>query len=361
MTHSADSALYFCMDDVLDAITRRRGSGAHDLVRVYTDPISSYIHEEDIFRVGRSDKLLDFSGTEMSSSLSAFSAQVPLYHINIELALDQALVSAEKDTKLMGYLEKAFGSYDAIKSLKKIVAGQENVIEETLNFPGLGYIYPEQICQIYIDFLDAIQNHEPYLDEYGFTKAVLRNYPERFLNSYEGFICPAEGRAKASWLFENGYRQDHSQDLQKQIDHYMQQGLVQAAHENLQTASQYLAAWLAADSYQLRRCLTIDKALKTVSIKDAPAWLREDVFKILEKESMKQHYAKGIMEQDPSSDTLEAREHLRLAIENNAKGLADPAIEEFMRQTLSAGKPQVDATSQFINLAESRLVESQDL
>ena len=186
------------MDDVLDAITRRRGSGAHDLVRVYTDPISSYIHEEDIFRVARSDKLLDFSSAELSSHLSAFSAKVPLYHINVELALDQALVNAEKDAKLMGCLEKAFGSYDTIKSLKKIVAGQENVIEETLNFPGLGYIYPEQICQIYIDFLDAIQNHEPYLDEYGFTKAVLRNYPERFLNSFEGFICPAEGRAKAS-------------------------------------------------------------------------------------------------------------------------------------------------------------------
>lgn len=361
MIHNAGPALYFCMNDVLDALSRRSDGDADPLVRIYMDPISSYVHEEDIFLIDRSEKLLIFADAANGTNLYSLTKDIPLYHINIELALDQALKDSEQDAKLASYLETAFGSRDTVKSLQKIVVGQELAIADTLQYPGLGYIYPEQLCQIYIQFLQQVQNDEAYIAEYGFMKAVLRNYPERFIGSYDGFVSPAEGRTKASWLFEMGYRQDHSHDAQKRMEQYMLEGQSKAQDENLNSPDEYMKAWLNADEYQLRRSRTIDLALKNISIKDSPAWLREDVFKIIEKESMKQHYAKCIMEQDPSSATLEARDNMRLAIENNAKGLADPDIEQFMRETLSAGKPKADATSKFIALAEQRLVESQDI
>ena len=364
MTSTDGQVFYFCMDDVLETLERRTNASdkTPPLVRFYTDPISSYSHEEDSFVVDRDDNILDFSDVSKTDVLHGLTHDVPLYHINLELAIDNALSQAQNDQVLYAKLTKAFKSQEAIRSLKKIaVGGQDTLLEDSLNFPGIGYIYPERMCRIYIRFLEEIQNHERYLDSYGFLNGVLHLYRHRFLKTYDGYLTPAEGRIKPSWLLENGYRIDHEKDKIMDFQDYLAEGDLKARKENFSHSHDYLKAWLEADGYQLRRCRTMMRAARLLPEGCSPDWIRTDLLKILEKEAMKQHYAKCLMEQDPSCELLETRDTLREAVENNARGIADQNIEICMRNMLKLGQPEADSASKFMTLAESRRSEAQNI
>ncbi|MCB9989950.1 MAG: hypothetical protein H6867_01055 [Rhodospirillales bacterium] len=344
--------IYYCINetlDMLDAMGDR--TGLKTMIPVSTTPPECGGHKEDAFALSSSPKLLDLRKNEAPDLLARVLEDVPLYNINLELILDEALAERHKNTQVETAMGRAFGSQPMPNALKQSHAGHDDISGGLLH-PMLGHSDRVELCRIYIEFLKALgRKHE----HYDFEKNILGKHTERFTEYYDGFISIYDGKVRAEILLAFGHRLDH--DPAKPMESYTESGQKRAGKMRIEEERELIWAWLEADHYQMRRCHDLDRIFHVEGLPKVPNWVRADIFSLLEREAMKQFFAESLMRKDPTLPHLANTPALQKAIQDNARGHVDEAIQQLMSQTLSPGTAYAGAAHRFAEQAQKRALE----
>ena len=97
--------VYFCFDDLLDAVLDEEGKARplETLIPVRTEPPDCGGHREDAIALASQPRLLTLNDPSGAYQLASLLEDVPLYHINLELLLHDAL----SQRRLIRLIEKA--------------------------------------------------------------------------------------------------------------------------------------------------------------------------------------------------------------------------------------------------------------
>ncbi len=342
--------LYYCINEVLDILDKMDGDDNffQALIPVTTSPPECAGHPEDAFTLHSAPKLLDLREAESMGLLADLIESVPLYNINMELILDQALSERYQNTVVENALNQAFAGQPLPNTLKYSGQSEED-LSGGLRHPMLGHLDKMELCQLYVTFLKFLEREQ---DSYGFEENILGKHINMFLENFDGYATTQGGKIKAIILLAFGMRQDH--DPENPIETFVKNGEKKARAMRIGEAHELVWAWLEADNYQMRRCRDLDRVLRLTGLPKKPNWVRTDVFSFLEKEAMKQVFAETLSQKDPGLMLLEQSKTLQTAIRINAEGQVDEALQQLLSQTLNQGAGYSGAAARFVEGAEKR-------
>lgn len=347
-------SLYYSINDVLDNLEKSGEDEPHlqALIPVSVSPPEKFPHSEDLFILASTPKLLDLREGESAYQLARLLEEVPLYNINMELIMDQALTERHRNNRIASALQTAFGNQPLPNTLTS--DNEMDDLSGGLKHPMLGHIDKSELCRIYLAFVNALDRQH---DVYGFEKNILGKHPERFLERFDGFVSREGGKVKAQILIAFGVRQDH--DPGKPFETHVQNGEKKALKMNIDEPRELLWAWLEADHYQTRRCRDLDRVMRVRGLPKTPNWVRSDIFCCLEKEAMKQVFARSFSHADPGLSMLESCKNLQLAIRINAGNEVDRTLQVLLSQVLSQDGGYSGAAAKFAESAAARAQEAQ--
>ena len=347
-------SLYYCINDVLDQTDRLKGTENRfqTLIDVSPDIPECGGHSEDAFTLASSPKMLDLTQNESAYQLALLLEDVPLYNINMELVLDQALTERHRNSMLDRALQQAFGKQPLPNTLQADQNADDGFSGD-LQHPMLEHLDKRELCRIYIDFLNALERDH---DNYGFERNILGKHIDEFLKRFDGFITNHGGKVKAQILLAFGSRQDH--DPGKPLETHVENGQKTARRMNIDEPREMIWAWLEAENYQIRRCRDLDRIMLVEGLPKIPNWVRTDLFCCLEKEAMKQVFAETLLQADPKLSLLEQAKQLKRAVEINAQGHVDETLQQLLSQTLGQNSGYAGAAAKFVDLADKRAIEA---
>jgi hypothetical protein len=346
-------SLYFSISDLLDELERAEPGLERFsmLAGASVTPPDCAGHPEDAFILTNLPKILDLRAVDAPHKLVMLIEDVPLYQINIELALDRALSERHRRPVVERALNIAFKNEPLPGSMPMPQAAGD--FTSTLRHAMLGHLNNIELCETYISFLNAMS--EPPL-EYRFEKSVIGKHQNRFKDYYSGFLTAHGGQVVAEILLAFGYRRDH--DPAKGMESYIETGEKTARKMRVNEPMEMLWAWLEADDYQRRRCHDLDRLLKLGKMKRIPNWVKTDLFCFLEKEAMKQVFAESFVKTPDKAKLLEKAPKIRQAIEANAGGAVDENLQHLLAQILNPDSPYAGAAERFDQAARLRAHEA---
>ncbi len=346
-------AFYYAMTEVLDAIDQANlgTDGLAVLAPVYSAQPPGSGRAKDVFQLTSHPKLLDLTRQDSAQELTALITEAPLYALSLELALDSALFSRDKNKQMDEALRRAFG-HDPVPG----ASGQPWSRDEdgALQHPGLGHMDRARLCEIYIGFLNAWGSGHKEGPHFG--NDVIGKHPERFLSMFEGYITPQGSRIRASILLAFGIRLDH--DPGKPLENYVAAGHKKAARLRIGDPLEMLWAWLEADHGQMIHCRDLDRALRVEGLPRRPNWIRYDVFSLLEMEALKQSLAEQYIKADPSQRCLDGAPSIARAVHANAEGRVDDTLQQLLAESLNTESGYAGSARRFADAASSREKES---
>ncbi len=349
-------ALYFCINDVLDLLDKMNGNEdrLQALIPVSVDVPECGGFSEDAFILSSTPKMLDLREPQCAVQLAQLLEDVPLYHINLELILDQALAERHNNVRIEYALNQAFGREPLPNTLSAQKSGSlSDDIAGGLQHPMLGHLNREALAELYIIFLKAMDRAE---DHYGFERSILGKNTNRFTAYFDGFATATGGKVKAAILLAFGLRCDH--DPAKSRESYIESGQKNAQRMRIDDTQELIWAWLEADHYQMRRCRDLDRLLRLEGLPKLPNWVSNDIFSCLEKEAMKQTFAAGLVQKDGDLAVLGETPLLQAAIKRGAEGHADPDLQKLLSETLTPGATYTGTAHGFAEQAEKRKNEA---
>ncbi|MBU0799759.1 MAG: hypothetical protein KKA05_02025, partial [Alphaproteobacteria bacterium] len=340
-----------CISDVLDQLEKITTEGRARFQIII--PVSSDMPDcggfpDDAFTLSSTPKLLDINNEQSIHDLGMLLDDAPLYNINMQLVLDDALSERHKNAMLDKALEKAF----APDPLPNTLTSGDKLQDDpagSLRHPMLEHIDSVTLCRLYTGLL---RNLPVGQKEYGFERNILGKHGERFMEMFDGFIGNGEGKIKAEILVGFGSRRDH--DLSRPMESYIEMGTKIARRMAMNEPHELLWAWLEADNYQMRRCRDIDRLLRLGGLPRIPNWVRTDIFSFLEKESMKQFFAQQMKSIDQNLSFMGDALVLKKAVEANAQGQVDDLLQQLLQQTLNTNTPYSGAAGAFVTAAQLR-------
>lgn len=345
--------LYFCISEVLDELDKA-GAGESRLdalIPVVLEPPDCGGHREDAFTLSSFPRMLDLREPGSEQLLAELLDNVPLYNINMELILDEALSERHDNAYIETALNRAFDNQPLPNTLKPYNLSTNN-LSGGLSHPMLGHLEKAELCRIYIRFIAALDRN---YDQFGFERNILGKHSERFTDFYDGFVTAHEGKVKAEILLAFGQRLGH--DPSKPIESYTGNGKKLALKMRIEEPHELVWAWMEADNHQMRHCRDLDRILRVRGLPKMPNWVRSDIFNLLEKEAMKQVFASLLAEKDRGLTLLESSPALKQALGNNAAGQTDDLLKQLLTQTLNAGTEYAGAAASFVEGAEKRAHE----
>lgn len=349
-------ALYFCFSDMADrlekAVNGRDYGGI--LVPVSLAACACNGFSEDAFLLSSRPDLINLDDESGLPRLSALIDNVPLYRINLELALDRALTERHRNAQIAKALESAFAGNSLPSTF---AAGNKDNLEETtgnLNHPMLGHTETAELCAIYVSYQRLLSKDQAAAQ---FEGDIIGRHPENILISYDGYIIGGKGMVRADTLLGFGMRVDH--DHGKPMESYIESGSRKAHIMNPAAPQERIWAWLEADHHQMRRCRDIHRFLMLPGIRRRPNWLRADAFGLLEQESMKQVFAEMIVASDRTMALLDQAPALKKAIMNGAEGIVDERLQALLSQILNAETAYAGSAEKFALAAREREAEAQ--
>jgi hypothetical protein len=347
-------SLYYCITDLLDELEKADpGEGRFaTLVNAQTAPPECGGHPEDAFVLNNLPKILDLREVDAPHKLGMLIEDVPLYQINIELALDRALSERSRRPGIEKALNIAFKGEPLPGSMPMPQASGD--FTSTLRHAMLGHLSGMELCDTYIAFLNALA--DPPL-EYRFDKSIIGKHHNRFKEYYSGFLTAHGGQVVAEILLAFGFRKDH--DPARGMEKYIETGEKAARQMHITEPGEMIWAWLEADGYQRRRCHDLDRLLKLGKLKRLPNWVKTDLFCFLEKEAMKQVFAESLAKNPAKAKLLEKAPKLRQAIDANAEGQVDENLQHLLTQVLNPDTPYAGAASRFEQASRNRSIEAQ--
>lgn len=344
--------IHYSMSDILDQLEKIQTEGRARFQIII--PVSDKIpdcngYPDDAFVLSSTPKLLDINDEQSVYELGMLLDDAPLYHINMQLVLDDALSERHKNATLEKALEKAFAPEPLPNTL---TSGDKHVDDPagSLRHPMLEHIDTVTLSRLYTALLRQLPRGHT---EYNFERNILGKHRERFMETFDGFLGHGEGKIKAEILVGFGSRRDHESN--RPMESYIETGSKTARRMNITDNQEFLWAWLECDHFQMRRCRDIDRLLRLGGLPRTPNWIRSDIFTFLEKEAMKQYFAQSMKQNDPPLAILGKHAPLlRKAIEANADGQVDELLQQLLQQTLNTGTSYSGAAGEFVNAATLR-------
>lgn len=348
--------IHYCMSDIIDQLEKIPAEGRARFQMMI--PVSSATpdcggYPDDAFTLSSTPKLLDINDEQSIYELGMLLDDAPLYHINMQLVLDEALAERHKNAMLEKALEKAFFPDPLPNTL---TSGDRHADEPAgaLRHPMLEHVDTVTLCRLYTGLLRHLP---PGQKDYGFERNILGKHKEHFMEMFDGFLAQGEGKIKAEILVGFGHRRDH--DLTRPAESYAEMGAKLARRMNITDNQEFLWAWLECDHYEMRRCRDINRLLRLGGLPRTPNWIRTDISNFIERESMKQFFAQSIRESDPTLAIIgDNAPTLRQAVETSAAGQIDPIMQQLLHQTLNAGASYAGAAGAFFDAAAQRERES---
>jgi len=321
--------LYYNINDVLDRM-EESGKALQTLVSVATDPQECRGPREDVFVLASTPKLLNLTDPNDALGFADLLEKVPLFAINMELILDEALTERHKNSVVEQALVAAFDGQDLPNTLRTGDGG-DSVLAGGLRHPMLGHMGKVEMCRLYIKFLRALNRDD---NRYSFEKNILGKHTERFTESFNGYCLANSGMVKAEILIAFGLRLDHEPG--PTLDKYIRAGYEQAAGMKIEDPRELAWAWLEADSYQMRRCHDLSRLIRFDHLPKMPNWVRNDIYSMMGREAMKRVFAEALSRQDMALSILDKTPALRQSVELSARGETDATLKQLAAQIQSA-------------------------
>ena len=289
-------------------------------------------------------QLLQLDGEPGAKHLGALLDRVPLYRLNLELALDAALLAAGENAVLAAALTAAFSPAGMPTPSHSAITGGAGA----LRHPLLEHMTATQLAALYIRLVAELADAASF----GFPATILRAHLEQFSALYDGYLWQGRGTVKAAILVRQGRRPAYL--TERPLTDHIADGQQMAQTMAITDAREALWAWLDTDLAQLRRCRDID-ALKMRVINPTPVWVRDDVFALLKKEAMKQQFADIILS---DLTIVAAAPQIAQAILANAQGQVDDLLQKLLSQTLNVDSNYAGAAGRFADQAQIRREEA---
>ena len=347
--------IYFDITELLDVVENEadQSEALEKLIIVYKKQPPCNGHKEDAFILNSAPKLLDMTSEDSVSDLAELIDSTPLYQINMELLLDDALYERHNNNIINAALMQAF---DGTLPNTLEVDRSRKETSGSLHHPMLGHIDRKELVQIYIRFMNALARNKR---EFSFEDKVLGKHTDRFTEKHNGFLTANGGAVKASLLIGFGSRTDHEGG--KQLESYVSGGKSAAQRLNLTNFQEMMWAWLEMENFQMRRCRDIDRVLRLEALDRTPRWVTTDIFMLLEKEAIKQHIAQAIMETAEASTMEEVAPTLYKAIQRASLDDVNKDIQILLSQALGHEGRYAGAAGAFAQGAFKRAEESRNL
>lgn len=301
-------------------------------------------------------RILDLNGAQGREALAVLMDENPLYRITLELLIDRALMEARQDPARLKGVRQAFSPEEAPEPVTDSMA-EKYAFAGVLRFPVIASRTHLQLVELYLKLYGA--TFPDHADAHAHLAALLGGYPDRLAEQWDGLMWKNFGWVRLDRLIYEAERLDH--DPEVTFESYVSRG--RAAAEALAVADPkaLLAAWAQAERVQRELCRDIDAVLALPDIRRLPRWVRADVFRILEREAMKQVFAENLIPAMSAWPALRRTRALADPIEANAKGEVAPLIQQLLNQTLSADARYAGAGEMFAVQAERRWVEARTL
>lgn len=344
------TSYYYCIDPVLSQA--EKGSDTSTLITVSRDPCACQGHVDDCFVLANPVHILRLDDAVAVEELAQLMKDVPLYHFNMELVLDEALAERHRNKAVLDALNDAFNGAPLPQTLSAADPGSEK-FSGNLRHPVLEHMDTVDLSRIYVDFLLGLRR---YKEDFSFQRNILGHHPDRFLAQFDGFFEDGQGKIRSNILLAFGLRLDH--DPHKPLESYVHSGQMEARKKNILEAHELIWAWLECDNYQQRRCRDIHRVMSLTSLPRMPNWVRLDIFRFLEMEAMKQVFSEKLIASDSELSTLSGTLQLKRAIRMNAAGQVDECLQQLLGQTLNTGNSYSGAAARFVENASFREKES---
>lgn len=300
--------------------------------------------------------LIDLGQQAGRETFAKIMGDVPLYRITLELLIDRILLEARHDDVRSKGIRTAFAPEDPPEPVGDAMS-EKYAFSGTLHFPVIASRTDAQLIDLYLRLYGAATpDHQTPQDH---LAAVLGGYPSRLSEKCDGFLWRGMGWVRLDRLVYEAERMDHDPDIT--FESYVTRGRAAAEALAVNDPEALLAAWLSAERVQKELCRDIDAALKLPDIRRLPRFVRSDVFRILEREAMKQVFAEHIAKTFSEWPALRRAHTLSDPISANAKGEVAPLIQQLLNQTLSADAHYAGAADAFALQAERRYTEARAL
>ncbi len=346
--------LYYCINDVLDSLEKMEVSEKRflSLIPVSPLPIECGGYQDDSFILASTPKLLDLREADSAYQLAQLMEEVPLYGINIELVLDEALYERHKNVRIANALNQAFAGQPLPNTLRGGDRSEED-LSGGLRHPMLAHMDKIDLCQLYITFMKFLEREH---HQFSFERSIIGKHMERFLDRFDGYASAEGGKVKAGILLAFGARLDHDPGMP--LESLVEASRKQAGKMRIDEPHELVWAWVDAEAYQMRRCFDLERVMKLQGLPRTPNWVRTDIFACLGKEAMKQVFAKGIAQKDAKLALLDKAPALQEAIRANADGKMDEALQAMMAQTRSQKAAYAGEALRFAQGAQKRSAEA---
>lgn len=277
---------------------------------------------------------------------------VPLYRMTIELALDGMLWDAQKTDDTRAQLKKIFAPEEPPEPVIDVVA-EKYAFSGVLRFPLLASRTDAQLLDQYLKLYSPLCKFFGQPADY--VMAMFGGHPEHMLAQSDGFMWQGQGFVRTQSVISQCVRMDTAPDIG--FEEMVLRGKQAAQSLAFSQGREILAAWIGAEGVQTMLCRDIDAALSD-NIKPLPRWVRSDMFRILEREAMKQVFAEQLVKAGTDIDWRSQR-FLADSIEANAKGEVNPLLQQLMGQTISVDAHYAGSAQSFVLQAERRAHEAQ--
>lgn len=339
--------VFFTIGDIIDQMDKSKSkdkSGWDQLIPVDDSIPACGGYPEDAFILSSKPRILDLDTDDSTHDLAVLLEKVPLYRLNMELALDDALTEQPRNAVLDKALKTAFAEREPPE-----LPGAE---EGNLRHPALGDMSDQQLAATYAKFIRIIG---PERSAFGFERAILGHQKARFTEHFDGYLHNGRGRIKASLLLGFGARRDH--ESVRASENPAQHGERLARKMKISDIKELLWAWLEADDFQMRRTRDLHRLLSIPDLPRLPHWARTDLALLQEKEAMKKVFAAQIKKIDPSFSCAKDAPALLKALTDSAAAITDPLLPPVIaRASATAGAYNGEA-DKFSRQAAQRMKE----
>jgi hypothetical protein len=139
-------------------------------------------------------------------------------------------------------------------------------------------------------------------------------------------------------------------------EEYTKRGAEIARSLHFGSPLEYLAAWMNEDRKQAEIMRDLDALLSLGILEKSPQWMRHDILKILESETMKQIFARRFFDESKANPMDKGLSFtLKKPLQHNAEDKTDPAVSNLMTDVFQGKITYSGGAARFIEDAQNRM------
>lgn len=294
-------------------------------------------------------KLCDLDTPAGRDALASIIDKTSLYRLAMELRIDSVLLHAKDDNARSRAVAQAFAPEDVPEMVVDNVAKQYSFVG-TLKHPSIASFSSLQLLELYLRLYGPAMPESSSISMH--LANIVEPYASNLLSHVDGIMWRGRGVVRMDALIYGAERADHDPAIT--YESYVTRGRQAAEKLHSTDAMSLFAAWLSAEDVQAHLCRSIDNVLSLPDLKRLPRWVRADVFRILEREAMKQVFAERLLEHIDDMPTLKRQSELFEPIKLNANGDVSPLIQQLLNQTLAVDGNYSGGAAAFAQGADKR-------